>query len=374
MAESETPRLDDHVSQSEAKPAASEEYRHDARVATTTNSSSSTGANAGEGACGSGGPSASSTTTHHHHKPRFSALNINQRFLQSATAATAPKPALASAPPLPADESRTGPSPRLVTAMPSRMSAAQYHHHHPVADASRHKEASRDAPAAPRMPWANVNKRAPVMPAVSSQDFPTAKEVMEAERKAEERAAAHAAEEHARQQAMKEELERFRGTELMSHDHWDELEDESEDEMDDVVEFGDGTQYKISEVEEEQAKHAPPVQEPPPPPAPRVPAWGPTHRPASLLRRPEPPASSVTAHASSQPLPHSHPRAPLHAHHHLHAQPHHAPATVAAPPPPPPVSTWGPLAQRHSTLTGKPMPKLEPTPSLSPPPLSLIHI
>ena len=371
MAESETPKLDDHVSQSEAKPAASEEYRHDAHVTTTTNSSSSTGANAGEGAYGNGGPSASATTTHHHHKPRFSALNINQRFLQSATAATAPKPALASAPPPPADESRTGPSPRLVTAMPGRMSAAQYHHHHhhPVTDASKHKEAPRDAPAAPRMPWANVNKRAPMMPTVSSQDFPTAKEVMEAERKAEERAAAHAAEEHARQQAMKEELERFRGTELMSHDHWDELEEESEDEMDDVVEFGDGTQYKISEVEEEQAKHAPPVQEPspppPPPPAPRVPAWGPTHRPASLLRRPEPPASSVTAHASPQPLPHSHPRAPSHAHHHLHAQPHHPPSTVAAPPPPPPVSTWGPLAQRHSTLTGKPMPKLEPTP---PPP------
>ena len=56
MAESETPKLDDHVSQSEAKPAASEEYRHDAHVTTTTNSSSSTGANAGEGAYGSGGP------------------------------------------------------------------------------------------------------------------------------------------------------------------------------------------------------------------------------------------------------------------------------------------------------------------------------
>ena len=143
---------------------------------------------------------------------------------------------------------------------------------------------------------------------------------MEAERKAEERAA----EEHARHQAAKEELERFRGTEIHSHDHWDEIDEESEDELDDVVEFGDGTQYKISEVEEEQSKRAPPP--------PRVPAWGPLHRPAGLLRRSEPPVSmpAAPALASSQA------------------------------PPPAPVSSWGPLAQRHSALTGKPPPKIEP--------------
>lgn len=147
---------------------------------------------------------------------------------------------------------------------------------------------------------------------------------MEAERKAEERAA----EEHARHQAAKEELERFRGTEIHSHNHWDEIEEESEDELDDVVEFGDGTQYKISEVEEEQSKRAPP------PPQPRVPAWGPLHRPAALMRRSEAPVPTQTA----------------------------PPA-----PPPAPVSSWGPLAQRHSVLTGKPPPKMEqPAPKVNP--------
>lgn len=267
-----------------------------------------------------------------HAKHRFSSLNINQRFLQQVNTVTAPKAAPTPASTATSTATSASPDharaacPRLVTAMPGRASAST-----PATEAGRSKEpGARDAttttsssatPAstAPRMPW-NARHRTAPKPVVSSHDFPTAKEAMEAERKAEERAA----EEHARHQAAKEELERFRGTEIHSHDHWDEIDEESEDELDDVVEFGDGTQYKISEVEEEQSKRAPPP--------PRVPAWGPLHRPAALLRRSEPPVSMPAARA---------------------------PASSQAPPPAP-VSSWGPLAQRHSALTGKPPPKIEP--------------
>ena len=82
--------------------------------------------------------------------------------------------------------------------------------------------------------------------ALSSHDFPTAAEVMQAERKAEEKAAAHAAEEAARQQAALKDLDRFRDNNANCASHWDEMDDESEESLDDVVEFGDGTQYKLS--------------------------------------------------------------------------------------------------------------------------------
>ncbi|WFD19324.1 hypothetical protein MCAP1_001551 [Malassezia caprae] len=248
---------------------------------------------------------------------RFSALNINQRFLQSAKEASPKAHAPAAAPTPAVDDARASHNPRLVTAMPGRGAASAAT---APADPAR-KGVPKDTPAAPRVPWAHVQPAAPRVN-ISSHDFPTAKEVMEAEKKAEERAAAQAAEEHARQQAANEELERFRGAQLPSSEHWDDMDEESEDELDDVVEFGDGKQYKISEVEEELAKSHPPRPEP------RVPAWGPASRApwrAEPAREPAPPA-----------------RAP-------------APA-----PAPAPAATWGPLAQRHSTLTGKPPPKIEP--------------
>ncbi|SHO77600.1 Uncharacterized protein MSYG_1942 [Malassezia sympodialis ATCC 42132] len=257
---------------------------------------------------------------------RFSALNINQRFLQSAKEAAPKAQAPAAAPTPAADEARAAHNPRLVTAMPGRGAASAST---AAADPAR-KEAPRDTPTAHAAPWAHVKPAAPRVN-ISSHDFPTAKEVMEAEKKAEERAAAHAAEEHARQQAANEELERFRGAQLPSSEHWDDMEEESEDELDDVVEFGDGKQYKISEVEEELAKSHPPRPEP------RVPAWGPASRA---------PWRGEPARESAPPV--SLARAP--------------PALASQPAPAPaPAATWGPLAQRHSTLTGKPVPKIEPS-------------
>lgn len=244
---------------------------------------------------------------------RFSALNINQRFLQSAKEAAPKAQAPAAATTSAMDDARASHNPRLVTAMPGRGAAGAAT---AAADTAR-KEAPKDTPATPRVPWAHVQPVAPRVN-ISSHDFPTAKEVMEAEKKAEERAAVQAAEEHARQQAANEELERFRGGQLPSSEHWDDMDEESEDELDDVVEFGDGKQYKISEVEEELAKSQPPRPEP------RVPAWGPASR------------------------------APW------RAEPVREPPPARAPPAPAPAPTWGPLAQRHSTLTGKPMPKIEP--------------
>lgn len=257
---------------------------------------------------------------------RFSSLNINQRFLHAAHAA--PK-TVEKVPEHDEKSADARGSPRLVTAMP-RAAAA----HAPAADA-RAAPAPAAAPAAPRVPWGKVQPAPPVRPALSSQDFPTAAEVMEAERKAEERAAAAAAEEAARHHTAQEELERFRSS-VKSEEHWDEMNEEEEDALDDVVEFGDGTQYKISEVEHEQAarKNTPPSQ----------PAWtgGPWRGGAQASR----PAAAPPARTPVAPPP---ARAPLH-------------PTSHAVPPAAPVTSWGPLAQRHSTLTGKPLPKVEPPP------------
>ncbi|WFD26998.1 hypothetical protein MNAN1_001990 [Malassezia nana] len=268
-------------------------------------------------------PSASEKThvdeAHNAPQPkRFSALNINQRFLQSAKEA-APKASAPAPTPAPvAEDARPGHHHRLVTAMPGRGTAGTVN---AAADPAR-KEAPKDTPTTPRVPWAHVKPAAPRVN-ISSQDFPTAKEVMEAEKRAEERAA----EEHARQQAAHQELERFRGAQLPSTEHWDKMDEESEDELDDVVEFGDGKQYKISEVEEELAKTHPP----------RVPAWSSTSR---APWRTEPVSAAPPAFSSAS-----------------------VPAPVPAPAPAPapsPAATWGPLAQRHSTLTGKPLPKMDP--------------
>lgn len=251
---------------------------------------------------------------------KVSKLDINQRFFQSAQAVTATKPA--AAPAVQHEDTRAHSSPRLVTAMPGK---APPSHAAPSATA---EAARRDAPresSATRVPWGNVKPTATRVH-VSTQDFPTAKEVMDAERRSEERAAAQAAEEAERQRAHARELDRFRGIEVPSSHQWDAMDSDSDESLDDVVEFGDGKQYKISEVEQERAKQAPKGR----------PARNPFGAAAQTAAASDPPATP----AWTRPLARR-----------------TAPAAPPAPAPvPAPATSWGPLAQRHSMLTGKPPP------------------
>ncbi|CAH7675945.1 hypothetical protein PPACK8108_LOCUS11028 [Phakopsora pachyrhizi] len=92
-----------------------------------------------------------------------------------------------------------------------------------------------------------------------ASDFPTAQEVAQHNKlKAQSLAAANAAREKAIQeraaasaafnQQLLQTLDGFRGTHLDPNaSHWDEMEDE-DDMFGEVVEFGDGTQYKVAEV------------------------------------------------------------------------------------------------------------------------------
>uniref|UniRef100_V5ER77 Uncharacterized protein n=1 Tax=Kalmanozyma brasiliensis (strain GHG001) TaxID=1365824 RepID=V5ER77_KALBG len=100
-----------------------------------------------------------------------------------------------------------------------------------------------------RAPWAGVKSGLSPNPSSNRvntlSDFPTAAEAARAKQEQEEKAAAAAAREAARQQAALQALDRFRGASLGSGKHWDEMEDEDGGFLGEVVEFGDGTQYKI---------------------------------------------------------------------------------------------------------------------------------
>ncbi|WFC94531.1 hypothetical protein MBRA1_001161 [Malassezia brasiliensis] len=273
------------------------------------------------------------------HAKKFSSLNINQRFLQNASAAAAQATHKPVAPaPAPVVTSRlttmrptVRPAPRSESPMASwanrSSAAAGATSTSPTAPAADGKGTSTTG-GARTAPWAAASTAARPPPAsrvsLSSEDFPTAAEALEAKRKAEERAAEHAAKESAKQQAALKELDRFRGTDLPTASHWDEMDEESEESLDDVVEFGDGKQYKISHDE-------PPRPSPPKAPEPRRGLLHPPAPNAWGLARSTRPDSAVRlgdAGASRAPAP--------------------APASLP---------TWGPLAQRHSTLTGQPLPK-----------------
>lgn len=306
-----------------------------------------------------------------HAPKRFSSLDINHRFLQKATAtatapvakppAAAPPQRLSTAPPratpsvagagaqiaqinqataaaAAASSEGTGNaqetprvsawrSPRLVTAMPGRTQSPQ--HAAPVETKAPAAPGRTETPSSSgRTPWARV-PHGTTVPAVSSHDFPTAAEAAAAQREADEKAAAAAAEDAAKQQNAMGELERFRGTDLPPHIHWDELDEEEG--QDDVIDFGDGQQYKISDVEQAaKNEHARGPERAQAAPA-RPQAWGHTW----------------SGHHFSD-----------------------APPAVTRPDPAPsaPVTSWGPLAQRHASLTGKPVPPPAPKPAPAPAP------
>ncbi|TFK57470.1 hypothetical protein OE88DRAFT_1651206 [Heliocybe sulcata] len=102
---------------------------------------------------------------------------------------------------------------------------------------------------ATRPVWGNLRNGppAPLMPDARVQnDFPTAAEVAQvrAAKLSERKVAAE--EEAAHQQALQEEADAFRGVHLNPNvHHWDEMEEDDENFLGGVIDFGDGRQYNI---------------------------------------------------------------------------------------------------------------------------------
>lgn len=95
-------------------------------------------------------------------------------------------------------------------------------------------------------PWSKIKAQQNKSSAsFANRDFPTAAEAAAVKKAQEEREKAEAAEAAAKHEQYLKSLDRFRGASLGSGKHWDELDDDEGGFLDEVVEFGDGTQYKI---------------------------------------------------------------------------------------------------------------------------------
>lgn len=110
-------------------------------------------------------------------------------------------------------------------------------------------------------PWANLKAGTASSSASKSlgsgrspyanPDFPTAAEAAAVKKAQEEKEKAEAAEAAARHEQHLRSLDRFRGQALGSGKHWDEMEDEDGGFLDEVVQFADGTQYKVQASKKE---------------------------------------------------------------------------------------------------------------------------
>ncbi|WFD41690.1 hypothetical protein MPSI1_000324 [Malassezia psittaci] len=299
------------------------------------------------------------------HAKKFSSLNINQRFFQNASTVTVQatqKPAAPQTAPAPVRRLMT----KLVQTQPTTRTQSptiSWGSRTPLATSananaakgSLSSQSTETQPArktgATRAPWAASTQTSTQTnaqrPSIFMHDFPTAAEALDAERKAEEKAAQHAAEEAMKRQAALKELERFRGIDLPAANHWDEMDDESEESLDDVVEFGDGKQYKISHEESEDPVTSKPTQGQrgvlPTPSVPTLHGHMPSEPNVNAWQHPlrftnmESSSDLSGNRATSATAPNS----------------TAAEKTTAR-------LTWGPLAQRHSILTGEPLPKAVP--------------
>lgn len=109
--------------------------------------------------------------------------------------------------------------------------------------------------------WGNAKPQQQRPDMTSQSDFPTAAEVAAAPRKSKptqadrnlankEAAALEMASAAANKQARMEEADTFRGVHLDPNaHHWDEMEEDDDNFLDGVIEFGDGRQYKIESSE-----------------------------------------------------------------------------------------------------------------------------
>ncbi|KAK7463860.1 hypothetical protein VKT23_005795 [Stygiomarasmius scandens] len=163
------------------------------------------------------------------------ALNGNPTPAQSAT-----NPPIPSAPQLPHVGKVIQPQPR---------SAAQ---------ASNFKDAiSTNSSALNKPVWGNLRANLPHSDLTVHNDFPTAAEVAHGRKpKLPDPKEVEMAE--ASKQARMEEADTFRGVHLDPNaHHWDEMEEDDDNFLDGVIEFGDGRQYKIDTT---QPTDSPPIE------------------------------------------------------------------------------------------------------------------
>ncbi|KII93639.1 hypothetical protein PLICRDRAFT_171368 [Plicaturopsis crispa FD-325 SS-3] len=248
------------------------------------------------------------------HPKRFSAVNINKKFLEKNSSASSSSPVSASSPAPKSNVTTPRPSvqpspshSRLVTTkltatpQPSTTTGPGWTRPSsaaptpsPSATPSVNTPAPVPVPAAPQLPhagkviqpqpraatqtalpalskdgsgsgskpaWGNV-KAAANAAAKLQNDFPTAAEVAQgvtSARKAKladsKEAAVVAA---ADKQARSEEADTFRGIHLDPNaHHWDEMEEDDDNFLDGVIEFGDGRQYKLVESTEDPPREPP---------------------------------------------------------------------------------------------------------------------
>ncbi|KAF8213410.1 hypothetical protein K438DRAFT_1803939 [Mycena galopus ATCC 62051] len=211
---------------------------------------------------------------------RFSAVNINKKFLEKNSSSSS-----TSAPPRPQAQTAASHS-RLVTtkltAAPQSLSAPGSGWSRPSgpphpasaiqpqsrpmpvrAPGSRETAHSSGGGGVGRPVWGNAPRtQQQQRPDMTSQsDFPTAAEVAAAPRKtkptqadrnlaAKEATAQELASAAANKQARMEEADTFRGVHLDPNaHHWDEMDADDDNFLDGVIEFGDGRQYKIESTD-----------------------------------------------------------------------------------------------------------------------------
>ncbi|KDQ54750.1 hypothetical protein JAAARDRAFT_37853 [Jaapia argillacea MUCL 33604] len=257
------------------------------------------------------GSSAPSGTTHPSlsmpHPKKFSAVNINKKFLEknaslpgsgqpsmnsvaskpggsapkqtpesllmhsrlvTAKLTAAPRPSSTTGPGWsrpssstpPAPPSPANPNPAAPIPTPASTAAPQLPHVGKVIQPQPRLVApSKEAPPTNKPVWGNVKPVASVpMPDITIQsDFPTAAEVAQVRAvKQTEKVAADAA--VAQHQASQADADTFRGIHLNPNaHHWDEMEEDDDNFLDEVIDFGDGRQYKI-----QPADAAPPASPP----------------------------------------------------------------------------------------------------------------
>ncbi|KIM48390.1 hypothetical protein M413DRAFT_22895 [Hebeloma cylindrosporum] len=255
-------------------------------------------------------PQSSTLTPVAPHPKRFNAVNISKKFLKNASASSASssspsvsksgssaaaRPSIQPAPPYsrlvttkltasPAVASSTAgwsrpssvaPSPATVSSSPNSTSPL------PTAPASQPSTTS-----APQLPhagkvilpqprssvapvsslqkdsgsskpvWGNVKipTVVPIRPDIQPNDFPTAAEVANVARKQAKIDDAKATTDTAAKQLRMEEADTFRGVHLDPNaHHWDEMEEDDDNFLAGVIEFGDGRQYKIESTEQQPA-------------------------------------------------------------------------------------------------------------------------
>ncbi|PPQ63504.1 hypothetical protein CVT24_004732 [Panaeolus cyanescens] len=181
----------------------------------------------------------------------------------SRPSSVAPSPATATSSP-----SSSSPLPTAATPQPSVASAPQLPHVGKVIQpqpraaivqlSSQQKELISNKPV-----WGNIKPppTSVVRPDIEPTDFPTAAEVANVNtRKHPKPEDTKLASESAAKQARLEEADTFRGVHLDPNaHHWDEMEGDDDDFLGGVIEFGDGRQYK---VEANDVSESTPVDEP----------------------------------------------------------------------------------------------------------------